>query len=445
MEESKDAPHLTREELERLISEEVDAGWTRLLLHHLEVCPECARTGGWLLDLHRSGRLKLPFGLLDLALARSRAEASALWEEISGRSPEERLRLVLQKERFASWGLAELLGRESRSAALEDSARSIELAELAVAVADRIVEGEPFEDRWVYQLRALAWAYLGNAWRVQGDLKRAEGTFEASGSWWEAGSAGIGDVLGYEALLLDLAASLRTAQRRFPEALELLDQVIEIRLQGDPEHRDPHLAGRALVLKAFAVAEGGDPERAIGILREAATLVDVERDPRLGLCLQHNLLDNLSRVGRFMEAEEVLPEVRALSKGIGNRLDQVRLLWTEGRIAAGVGRTADAIAMFEKVRRHFVERGMAFDAALVSLELAALHAEAGRTAEVKELAREIVAIFKAQKVHREALAAVLVFRRAAVRERATADLARKVASFLRQARDIPGLRFEASG
>lgn len=444
MYDSRDGPHLTREELERLLSEEVDAGWMRLLLHHLEVCPECARTGGWLLDLHRSGRLKVPFGLLDLALARSRAEAPALWEELSGQSPEERLRLVLQEERFASWGLAELLGQESKAAASKDSARSVELAELAVAVADRIVEGEPFEDRWIYQLRALTWSYLGNAWRVQGDLKRAEETFEASGSWWEAGSAGIGDVLGYETVLLDLKASLQTAQRRFPEALELLDRVVEIRLQGDPEHRDQHLAGRALVKKAFAMAENGDPERAIGILREAAMLVDVERDPRLGLCLRHNLLDNLSRVGRFAEAEEVLPEVRALSKGIGNRLDRVRLLWTEARIAAGVGRQAEAITLFDRVRRHFVERGMAFDAALVALELAALHAEEGRTAEVKELAREMVAIFKAQKVHREALAAVLVFRRAAVRERATADLAREVASFLSKARHTPGLRFEPS-
>lgn len=62
-----------------------------------------------------------------------------------------------------------------------------------------------------------------------------------------------------------------------------------------------------------------------------------------------------------------MPEVRTLSKKIGNRLDRVRLLWTEARIAAGVGRTAEAITSFERVRRHFVERGMAFDAALVSL------------------------------------------------------------------------------
>jgi hypothetical protein len=84
---------------------------------------------------------------------------------------------------------------------------------------------------------------------------------------------------------------------------------------------------------------------------------------------------------------------------------------------------------------------MAFDTALVSLELAALHAEEGRTAEVKELARGIVHVFKAQEVHREALAAALVFRRAAVRERATARLAREVAAFLDKARHAPEMRF----
>jgi tetratricopeptide (TPR) repeat protein len=441
MDETKDVPHLTQADLERLLSQEVDAGWTRLLLHHLEVCPECGRTGGWLLDLHRSGRLRLPFGPLDLALERSRAEAAGLWGELSGLSREERLRLAGREERFASWGLAELLCRESRAAAPEDAARAVELAEFAVTVADRIPEGEPFEDRWIYQLRASAWAHLGNAWRVQGDLQRARKAFETSMSWWEVGVAGTGDVLGYEAVLLDLLASLRTAQRRFPEALELLDRVVEIRLHGDPEHRDAHLAGRALIQKASAEAERGNPESAIAILREAAPLVDAARDPRLGLCLRHNLLDNLSRVGRFREAAEMLPEVREWSAGIGNRLDQVRLLWTEGRIAAGTGRTGEAVALFDEVRRELAQRGMAFDTALASLELAALHAEEGRTAEVKELARGIVEIFKAQEVHREALAAALIFRRAAVRERATARLAREVAAFLDQARHAPELRF----
>jgi len=44
-------------------------------------------------------------------------------------------------------------------------------------------------------------------------------------------------------VILDLKASLRIAQRRFDEALSLLDQIAEIYRYGDPDHRDSHLAG----------------------------------------------------------------------------------------------------------------------------------------------------------------------------------------------------------
>jgi hypothetical protein len=61
-------------------------------------------------------------------------------------------------------------------------------------------------------------------------------------SWWEAGTRGTEDALGYEPILLDLKASLRLAQRRFPEAFKLLAGAVELFLHG--EHRDPHLATR---------------------------------------------------------------------------------------------------------------------------------------------------------------------------------------------------------
>lgn len=119
--------------------------------------------------------------------------------------------------------------------------------------------------------------------------------------------------------------------------------------------------------------------------------------------------------------------------------------WVEGRIAAGLGDRERARRAFEEVRREMGRRGMGYDTALVSLELAALELEEGRTSEVKELAREMVAVFRAQEVQREALAALLLFRRAALKERATAGLAREVAEFLNRLRHEPGLRFERRG
>ena len=85
---------------------------------------------------------------------------------------------------------------------------------------------------------------------------------------------------------------------------------------------------------------------------------------------------------------------------------------------------------------------MAFDAALVTLELTELYARQGCTAEVKELSLEMAGIFQAQDVPREALAALLFFQRAAQRERATTKLVREISAFLQQLRTNPELRFE---
>jgi hypothetical protein len=92
--------------------------------------------------------------------------------------------------------------------------------------------------------------------------------------------------------------------------------------------------------------------------------------------------------------------------------------------------------------RPFAARGMAYDAALVSLELAVLLIENGETAEVRELAEEIAEIFRARDVHRETLAALAVFQAASALDVATADLARDLAAYLTRARLDPELRFE---
>ncbi|HEV2855941.1 MAG TPA: hypothetical protein VHC97_24350 [Thermoanaerobaculia bacterium] len=434
--------HLDRETLERLLAIDRTEDENRKLLHLIAVCPGCREAGGWLLDLHRAGALPPLFGPVDVALARSRAEAPALWEALARHPHERRLALVRATRRFASWGLCELICRESRTAAAEDPARSAELAELAVLVADAIEDGAPYEPGWVYQLRALAWAHLGNARRVQGDLRGADEAFSMSDSWWGAGEEAAGDTQGYGPVLLTLKANLRSDQRRFPEALSLLDRAFAAYLEGDPEYRDRHQAGRVLINKSYVLQSMNEPERAILALREAEGLVDPERDRRLLLCLRHNLVDNLATAGHFEEARALFPDVEALCRQSGSRLDEVRLRWIEGRIAAGLGDRAEARRIFLEVRREFLERDMAFDAALLSLELTVLSIEEGRTAEVRDLAEEMVEIFRSRDVHREVLAALAVFQAAATLDAATPDLARDLAAYLSRARREPGLRFE---
>jgi len=434
--------HLNGAALERLLAQDRTEDENRSLLHLIAVCPECRKAGGYLLDLHRTGTLPPLFGPVDVALACSRAEAPRLWKILARHPHERRLGLARATRRFASWGLCELLCRESRKAASDDPGRTAELAELAVLIADSLEEGSPFEAGWIYQLRAFAWAHLGHARRVGGDFQGSDEAFSMCVPWWEAGDEAVGDALGYGPDILALKASLRTDQRRFAEALVLLDCALAGYLQGDPEHHDRHLAGRILVKKAHVLTHMAEPQRSILVLREAEKLVDPDRDPRLLLCLRHNLLDNLASAGRFAEARELLPEVETLCRTAGSRLDEIRLRWVAGRIAAGLGDRTAARQAFDDARREFAARGMAYDAALVSLELAVLLIENGETAEVRELAEEIAEIFRARDVHRETLAALAVFQTAVAVDAATADLARDLAAYLTRARLDPELRFE---
>jgi tetratricopeptide (TPR) repeat protein len=377
------------------------------------------------------------------ALADCRTQAPGLWAELKPYRFQDQYHLIRAHRRFVTWGLCEFLCQESAQLTTIDPERAVEAAELAVLISDLLKEEDPCNSCWVYQLRGYAWAHDGNARRVLGDLRNSDESFAISDAWWEAGEAGGDDLCGYEPLMLDFKASLRVAQRRFPEALSLLDRLFALYTDGcRPKLQDSHLAGRALVKKALALAEMEEPEQAIEVLENAENLIDRQRDPRLFLCLRHNLLWNWTSVEGYEQADAMLPGVTTLCREIGNPLDLVRLRWAEGRIAAGLGRTEAAVEIFQELRREFAQRGIAYDAALVTIELTALYAREGCTSDVKKLSLEMAKIFGAQDVPREAIAAMLFFQKAAEREHATAKLAREVSAFLEKLRTDPGVRVD---
>jgi transcriptional regulator with XRE-family HTH domain len=335
----------------------------------------------------------------------------------------ERLLLVRAGRRFRSWALAVLLCDESISAAADDPRRAVDLADLALEIARLVLGGEG----WRSRLLGYCWSFVGNARRVSGDLPAAEEAFGRSREAWPASLANEEGLLD-GSRRFDLEASLQRSQRRFAEAIVLLDQA----LGACPAAS----AGRILVKKAKTQEEMGDHESAIATLQEALPHV-AEADEHLLLAARFNLLVNLSRLGRHAEAEAMLPPVRALAERLGNGLDRVRLRSLEGQLAAGLGRVEEALASLREVRDRFVSLGIAYDAALATLELAVVLAQQGRTAEVKALAAESAPIFAAQGVERERLGALALFRQAADEERLTAALARRLLEDLRRA---PALR-----
>jgi tetratricopeptide (TPR) repeat protein len=434
--------HLTREMLEMYFATTQIEEVSRILLHLLAVCPECRQVGGKILAAHRAGAIGFQFSSVDVDLFASRSAARDLWETLEPLPFEEALRLVRSGNEFVSWGLAELLVKESAAAGPRDASRAVELSSLAVEVAKHLREWQPCEKYWLFELRAYVFAHLASAYRISGNMREAEKAQKRSDGWWKEGAESMGDVLGYEPEILSLKASLRKDQRRFTEALAILDEVVGIYLAGDPETQDFHMAGRTFVLKAKTYEEMGNLEEAIALLREASPLIDPDREPRLLLCAQHNLLDYLSHLGRPEDARAMLPRVWKLSRELGNELDIVRLTWTEGLILNALGERERAVELLLAARTEFVSRGMGYDAALVSLHLALIYAKEGRASVITELAREMVPIFEAQDIHREALAALAVFTQAALDERASAELVGRVVRYLEAARGNPELKFE---
>ncbi len=94
------------------------------------------------------------------------------------------------------------------------------------------------------------------------------------------------------------------------------------------------------------------------------------------------------------------------------------------------------------MRSIFSEEERAFDNALVTLDLAAVYLQAGKTDEVKRLAEEMYPVFRSQDVHRHAVAALILFKQAATTEAATVGLVRDLSSYLARARNNPYLRYE---
>lgn len=419
--------HLTNESLRRFLERRTtNEDENLLLLHLLEVCPACYEVGGSVLDLYRAGALDLNFCTLDIELAKSRAEASALLEKLERFDFPKQRGLIRDTERFRSWGLCELLCERSVAVAPADAARAVEYAELAVMVSSLLREWQPAEEAWLAELRAYAWAHLGNARRVLGELRSAADAFRTADGWWLAGEKWAGDALGYGSRIMDLKASLRIAERRFPEALALLDQALG-------EGTSPTVRGRILLKKAKALEESGELESSIAALNEASAVVELSNDLHLLLCLRQNLLDNLTKADRFDEAAMLLPELILLGESHGGELDRIRLRWTEARIAAGGGEIARAIELLEEVKGAFEVRQVVYDAALVALELATLYAESGRLEEAKRLALQITPLFAAADVGREALGALALFDHATRSEELTAAHLRQLARSLARA------------
>lgn len=299
----------------------------------------------------------------------------------------------------------------------------------------RVVLQQGRADAMASELYARALAHQGNARRVAGDLAQANDLIEIARFLLK--TQGGGD-RAIRAELDSFEGSLRGAQRRFAEAESLFSRaVMTYAMEGEDVNVAKTLLSLGVVYHAM-----DDLDRAVEVTNQATDILEGESHPHLQLIAQHNLVTFLIESSRLRDAEVLFERVQPLYTRFSDPLTLLRRLWLEGRLARAKGSLDVAENAFRAVTHEFLKRGIGYDAALSALDLAMLYAEQGRTAELKDLSEELVQVFEAQDLHREAAAALMLFRDAVRAEQITLGYVVELSRYLQRARLDPKLQFQ---
>lgn len=335
-----------------------------------------------------------------LALEHDRAKASSLSRQLQ--SGERAFESLTEEERKAFEGapLVELVLERSWASRYDDPQRMITLAETARVLADNL-SLRRYGKEIVADLRARAWAELGNAYRVADKLKSAEGALQHAAALVKNGTGSP----TLAAHILDLWAVFLRDSRALSEAAAVLQEVIAYHYQTG----DYGSLKRSLLSLSLVYEHSNEPELAAVVILKGLKLIGREGDSML-LQGVNALAVNLAGAGEFENARVLLERSRRLYRRSG-RLNQYRLCWLEGKIAEGLGKSGSAEGKFNTARLAFARVGKHYDAALVSLDLGLLYARQERHPELIWLVDDMVRTFRALKIARELIASLTLLRK----------------------------------
>ncbi|HEV7509831.1 MAG TPA: hypothetical protein VGS07_33470 [Thermoanaerobaculia bacterium] len=317
--------------------------------------------------------------------------------------------------------LVESLLERSWTLRYEDPGTAVELARCAVQMAEGLSAGG-HDTRQVADLRCRAVIELGNTYRVADELDPAEAALQRATELFLLGSRD--DLLG--ARLFDVQASLYAARRHFDLALTSLNIVADVYRR----HGDKHLAGRALISKGIYAGYKGDAEEAVRLIVEGLSSLDAGRDPGLVSSSVQTKAWFLVDCGRFLEARAALRDLEG--RDLGGRVNELKVRWLEGHIAAGLNELDQAERALRQVKAGFEEIGLGYKAALVGLELGAVWLRQERLDAAEGMALECTDRFLTMGIQRELLASILVLRKAAETRGLTLALLRQVIDTLQE-------------
>ena len=340
-------------------------------LLHLLSCPVCRGVARESLEGEPAEAASEPEGAYDRAFAalearapglvRQMAEQSAevqrLFDMLLGSPASQQMALAGSRE-FGELRLADRLLSESWSAQPENPHWAEVLAYLALRIAE-----QPFPRRQagrVEEVKARALVLLGNARRLQGDLREADERFR------QAASHLTGPPDAEErALYCHLLAHLRRDQRREDEVAGLLWWAASIyREIGDVLEE-----GACLAELGFLFLDEGQVQAAIPPLARACPLLDLHRDALLGLRARLKLAVCYAHAGHPEKAHGLLVAARPLYTRVTDSTQMAEVAWLEGKVTLLSGDRENATDLLSTARRSFLGAGKLYEAALATLDV----------------------------------------------------------------------------
>lgn len=362
------AEHFDQEQQSRAFLAHLEPKDSKILLHVLD-CPSCQ---GLARNLPRQPReifeVELPRAGTRAAFERRAPGAESLkqLDRLLAASPAGRAELLRQPE-FRDLDLAGLLLEKAEAAQSHDLEICEEMARLAFAIAEPMVE-----DRWVARandVKARACVLVGNVRRMERNTEGADEMF----------SKAVFHLTGppncrQRAFYCRNLALLREDQGQVDEAVGLLWRAAMI----DRENGELRDEGCGLARIGFLFLEEEQIERAVPPLTQASRTLQLSTDADLyarcvlALAYCHASLGDTEKSQRFLLAAHTL--VPSLPAGESKALAS----WFEGKVVALTGALEDAVGFFDAARRYFLRAGDFHAAVRVSMDLVRVLAGLGR-------------------------------------------------------------------
>lgn len=406
-----------------------------LLEHHLEVCPTCRdERAAALASLDYDEtfrRLEATAGRVTAEVARERKEAEAVYAELLAPHEADRMAPAAARgSRFRSVALIELILEKSFAAFPENPREAEYLASVAEVAIRR-----HHPDKRSLLVRALA--HQANAQRSGGRIREARSRFREARELLRTGEHPLLDLEIY-ALLDWWEGVLANETRDFEEAETLLNRAAF--LYGI--EREEAILDRVLLSLSGLYYKMGNIEDALDVVGRVLTHLEEAADPHLYWLARFNRSVYLTEAGSYDEAKRELAECFEARPFSESNFLSRRGRWIQGRIAAGEGDYVAAERHLRATRDAFLADMSGINAALVSLDLALVCLQTGQSRKLRALAEEMVLVFGNADIHREAMAALMLFQEAVRQDAITLREIRRLRRYLEDARNNPALAFQ---